>query len=117
MLLLPLPELRARREQHKLIAGHTHASRGIGIPTVALLAKAGAKVYLTARTEASAQAAIEGIYSEHKGIAQGLIVPLPLELEDLASVFAASALVLQAEKKLDILSTSRLFFLHDMTYK
>ena len=60
---------------------------------------------MTSRTEASAQKAIEGIYAEYKGIEQGRIVPLALELEDLASVLAASALVVQAEKKLDLLST------------
>ena len=61
-------------------------------------------MYLTARTEGAAQKAIEGIYADYAGVERGEIVPLPLELQDLASVLGASALVAQAEKKLDILS-------------
>lgn len=78
-------------------------SKGIGYWTVHRLACCGAKVYLTARNEASAADAIERLKAEGLGPGNGEILWLKLELSDLPGTKAAAEEFLRSENRLDIL--------------
>ena len=60
-------------------------------------------MYLAARNEANAQAAIEQLYSDNPTVNKGSLVWLPLDLADLESVKMAAETVLKQESRLDIL--------------
>jgi enoyl-[acyl-carrier-protein] reductase (NADH) len=79
-------------------------SAGLGYENTTELAKHGAKVYLAARSESKAQAAIEKLYSEHPNIKKGNLIFLPLDLADLDSVVNAVESFTSQEQRLDILS-------------
>jgi NAD(P)-dependent dehydrogenase (short-subunit alcohol dehydrogenase family) len=74
------------------------------------LARHGAKVYLGARSETKAHAAIERLHTEHREIEKGQLVFLPIDLSDLASVVKAAQTFIKEEQRLDILGKS--FLLH-----
>lgn len=78
-------------------------SAGIGYEVAAGLAKRGAKVYLGARSESKAQAAIEQLYSENPNIKKGNLVFLPVDLADLDSVANAVKSFTDHEERLDML--------------
>lgn len=84
----------------------THAiSSGIGYTTAEQLARHGAKVYVAARSEAKAHAAIEKIYVNDKKVKAGKLIYLPLDLADLDSVAKAAEIFLKREDRLNILGT------------
>ena len=78
-------------------------SAGIGYHTAEELALHGAKVYIGARSEKRAHAAIERLYAEHPRLPRGLVVYLPLNLSDLNNVVEAAEAFLKQETRLDIL--------------
>jgi NAD(P)-dependent dehydrogenase (short-subunit alcohol dehydrogenase family) len=78
-------------------------STGIGLSTVKFLARAGAKVYLAARNESKAIAAIEELKKDGLGPKGGEVIWLKLDLNDPAGTKAAAEEVLVREKRLDIL--------------
>lgn len=80
-------------------------SSGIGYTTAEQLARHGAKVYVAARSEAKAHAAIEKIYANNKKVEAGKLIFLPLDLADLDSVANAAEIFLKQEGRLDILGT------------
>ncbi|KAH8803329.1 hypothetical protein F5884DRAFT_504592 [Xylogone sp. PMI_703] len=86
-----LPDLKER--VYIVTGGNT----GIGQATVFHLAKHGAKVYMGARSESKAQAAIQGIKQE---IPDAEVEMLLMDLMDLSSVVAAAKKILQIEPKL-----------------
>jgi NAD(P)-dependent dehydrogenase (short-subunit alcohol dehydrogenase family) len=63
-------------------------------------------VYLAARSEAKANAAIEKLYEENQNLEKGKVVFLPLDLADLDHVVKAAEIFLGHEDRLDILGTS-----------
>lgn len=80
-------------------------SSGIGYTTTEQLARHGAKVYVAARSEAKAHAAIEKMHANNKEVEAGKLIFLPLDLADLDSVAKAVGIFLKQEDRLDILST------------
>lgn len=78
-------------------------SSGIGYTTAEQLARHGAKVYVAARSEARAHAAIEKIYANNREVAAGKLIFLPLDLADLDSVAKAAEIFLKQENRLNIL--------------
>jgi len=80
-------------------------SSGIGYTTAEQLARHGAKVYVAARSETKAHAAIEKIYSNNKRVEAGRLIFLPLDLADLDNVARAAEIFLKQEERLDILGT------------
>ncbi|KAF7983225.1 hypothetical protein HWV62_23514 [Athelia sp. TMB] len=87
----------------------TGANGGIGYQTVKQLASRGAKVYLGARSEAKAAAAIQKMHDEGLGNRPGEVVWLDLDLADPRQAKAAAERVLAREQRLDILSTATEF--------
>ena len=84
----------------------THAnSSGIGYITAEQLARHGAKVYVAARSEVKAHAAIERIHANNMHVEAGKLLFLPLDLADLDSVSKAAEIYLKQEDRLDILGT------------
>lgn len=79
------------------------SSTGIGLATVRHLARAGATVYLAARNEARASAAIAQLAGE--GLTE--ITWLKLDLDDPRDAQKAAQEFLRREKRLDILSEFR----------
>lgn len=80
-------------------------SSGIGYATAEQLACHNAKVYLAARSEAKAHAAIEKIYANNKDVKAGKLIFLPLDLADLDGVAKAAEVFLKQEDRLNILGT------------
>jgi NAD(P)-dependent dehydrogenase (short-subunit alcohol dehydrogenase family) len=80
-------------------------SSGIGYTTAEQLARHGAIVYVAARSEAKAHAAIEKIYANNKKVEAGKLILLPLDLADLDSVAKAAEFFCKQEDRLDILGT------------
>ncbi|ORY81484.1 hypothetical protein BCR37DRAFT_336191, partial [Protomyces lactucae-debilis] len=78
----------------------TGGNTGIGYETCLMLAQAGAKVYLAARSEARANAAIEKIRARNP---KGTVQWLKLDLQDLESVRSAAQSFSNKESKLDAL--------------
>ncbi|RSL98380.1 hypothetical protein CEP52_010400 [Fusarium oligoseptatum] len=91
-----LPDLRGK------IAVVTGAGTGIGFATVKLLARKGAKVYLTTRNESRAIQA-KGILDEDPDIDPDNVQWLTLDLSDPISVTAAADELKRRETKVDIL--------------
>ncbi len=80
-------------------------SAGIGFATVEHLLKHGAKVYIGARSEEKAQAAIERLKAN--GPNSGEVQYLNLDLSDVTKAKASAEHFLSNETRLDILSTPR----------
>ena len=78
------------------------SSTGIGYHTVKFLARKGAKVYLGARNEKKAQAAI--IELEKEGIGSGQVLWLDVNFSDPRWAKQAAEEFLRRESRLDILS-------------
>ena len=80
------------------------SSTGIGYHTVKLLARRGAKVYLGARNESKAKAAIAEL--EREGLGSGQVVYLHVDLSDPRWAQEAANEFLTKETRLDILGLS-----------
>ncbi len=80
-------------------------SSGIGYTTTEQLARHGAKLYVAARSEGKAHAAIEKIHANNKKVEAGKLIFLPLDLADLDSVAKAAEIFLKQEDRLDVLGT------------
>lgn len=78
-------------------------SSGIGIYILLHLVRQGAKVYLAARNEERANAAIERLKKEGLGPNPGEIIWLNFDLAYPSQAKKAAESVLQREKRLDIL--------------
>lgn len=63
-------------------------------------------MYVAARSEAKAHAAIENICANDRSIEAGKLVFLPLDLADLDSVVEAAEVFSEQEIKLDVVSES-----------
>lgn len=85
-----------------------YKSAGIGYAVTAELFRHGAKVYLAARSESKALAAIEKLRAENSKIPKENLVWLPLDLANLDLVERAASTFLKREDRLDILGTSSL---------
>ncbi|KAK7683130.1 hypothetical protein QCA50_013803 [Cerrena zonata] len=81
----------------------TGGNAGIGLATVRHLARSGAKVYLGARNEEKAKAAIEKLKQEGLGPKNGEVIWLKLDLSDPKKAKEAALEFLEKEKKLDVL--------------
>ncbi|MCJ1473013.1 hypothetical protein MMC13_001662 [Lambiella insularis] len=82
----------------------TGGNAGIGAAIVEGLAAHGAKVYMGARSEERAKAAIEKIQDAHPEVKQkGLVVWLPLDLTEPSDVIKSADDFMGREKRLDIL--------------
>ncbi|EMD40352.1 hypothetical protein CERSUDRAFT_102762 [Gelatoporia subvermispora B] len=95
--LTDIPDLHGR------VAIVTGANAGIGLYTVYFLAKRGAKVYLGARSEAKAQAAIARLREEGLGEDEGELVWLDIDLSDPRKAKQAARWFMEREVRLDIL--------------
>ncbi|PSR76191.1 hypothetical protein PHLCEN_2v8614 [Hermanssonia centrifuga] len=84
----------------------TGGNAGIGFATVAHLLKHGAKVYIGARNEGKAQAAIERLKANGPN-SGGEVQYLNLDLSDVTKAKASAEHFLSNETRLDILSTPR----------
>ena len=78
-------------------------SAGIGFATVQHLARHGAKVYMAARSEAKAKAAIERLHAEGLGPGNGEVIWLELDLANPRNAKRAGEEILSKEKRLDVL--------------
>jgi len=81
----------------------TGANTGIGLATVQHLTRAGAKVYLAARNESRATAAITQLNAEGFAPGNGEVVWLKLDLSDPRAAKESAQDFLALEKRLDIL--------------
>ncbi|PNP73503.1 hypothetical protein FNYG_13153 [Fusarium nygamai] len=84
----------------------TGGNAGIGYYTVKHLALNGAKVYMGARSETRAKAAIKRLLEENPSIPQENVVWLQLDLSNQAQVVDAALELRSREKRLDILGNS-----------
>ena len=62
-------------------------------------------MYVAARSEVKAHAAIEKIYANNRKVKAGKLIFLPLDLADLDSVTKAAEIFLKEEDRLDVLGT------------
>lgn len=76
----------------------------MGYIVVEQLALHGAKVYMGARSESKAFAALEKLRSDHPELPQDRIAWLPLDLTTIGDVKRGAAHFLAIEDRLDILS-------------
>ena len=81
-------------------------SSGLGFATVQHLARHGVKVYLAARSEARAMAAIDKLHAEGLKPGNGTIEWLELDLSDPRKAKSSAEVFLAREKRLDILGAS-----------
>ena len=88
-----------------MLSAKSRNSSGIGYATTEKLARHGAKVYVAARSEAKAHAAIEKIHANNRNVEAGKLVFLALDLADLDSVAKATEIFLKQEDRLDVLGT------------
>ncbi|KAF5361386.1 hypothetical protein D9758_006195 [Tetrapyrgos nigripes] len=79
----------------------TGGNRGIGYATIQHLARAGAKVYMAARSEEKAEEAIESL--KKSGIEPGEVAYLKLDLQDPKQVKQAAEEFASKETRLDVL--------------
>ncbi|KAF7983220.1 hypothetical protein HWV62_23504 [Athelia sp. TMB] len=82
----------------------TGGNSGIGYQTVKQLVQHGAKVYMGARSESKANAAIQRLHDEGLGDRAGEIVWLDLDLTYPSKAKAAAQYILSREQRLDILN-------------
>ena len=78
-------------------------SAGIGFATIQHLARRGAKVYMAARNEQKAKAAIERLQAEGLSPGNGEVHWLKLDLSDPREVKRATEEFMQKEDRLDVL--------------
>ncbi|RPD65672.1 NAD-P-binding protein [Lentinus tigrinus ALCF2SS1-7] len=81
----------------------TGGNSGIGFATVQHLARKGAKVYLTARNEERAKAALERLNAEGLAPGNGTVVWLELDLSDPRKAKKSAESFLEKETRLDVL--------------
>ncbi|KAI8984862.1 NAD-P-binding protein [Trametes punicea] len=81
----------------------TGGNAGIGFATIQHLSRHGAKVFMAARNEWKAKAAIERLHAEGLGPGNGEIFWLQLELSDPRAVKEAAEEFMKRESRLDIL--------------
>ncbi|KAL7281917.1 hypothetical protein ACG7TL_003383 [Trametes sanguinea] len=81
----------------------TGGNAGIGFATIKHLARHGAKVYMAARNEQKAKAAIERLHAEGLGPGNGEIHWLHLDLNDPRNVKQAAEEFMKKEIRLDVL--------------
>ncbi|OBZ66543.1 hypothetical protein A0H81_13380 [Grifola frondosa] len=81
----------------------TGGNAGIGFSAIQHLARRGAKVYMAARNEQKAKAAIERLHKEGLAPGNGKVVWLDLDLNDPRTVKMSAAAFLEKEERLDIL--------------
>ncbi|KAH9921374.1 hypothetical protein B0H21DRAFT_701637, partial [Amylocystis lapponica] len=81
----------------------TGGSSGIGYATLQHLARHGAKVYMAARSEAKAQAALARLEAEGVAPGNGTVRWLPLDLCDPRNAQKAAEEFMAKEKRLDVL--------------
>jgi NAD(P)-dependent dehydrogenase (short-subunit alcohol dehydrogenase family) len=79
-------------------------SAGIGYSTVKHLARHGAKVYMAARNQSKAEAAIAQLKAEGLGPGNGEVIWLELDLVDPQNAKKAAEEFIKREKRLDVLS-------------
>ncbi|KZP08215.1 NAD(P)-binding protein [Athelia psychrophila] len=84
----------------------TGSNTGVGYETCKILAQHGAKVYMAARSESRAKAAIERLHAEGLGTNAGEVIWLELDLASPRQTKEAAEYILSHEQRLDILSTS-----------
>ncbi|EEB94675.1 hypothetical protein MPER_06472 [Moniliophthora perniciosa FA553] len=92
------------------IAIVTGGNRGIGYATVQHLVRAGARVYMAARDEKKAKAAIETLQRQGLGPGNGQVHWLKLDLSDPRAAKAAAEEFTSQEKRLDILVNNAAVF-------
>ncbi|KZP08212.1 NAD-binding protein [Athelia psychrophila] len=81
----------------------TGSNTGVGYQTCKLLAQHGAKVYMAARNESKAKAAIERLHAEGLGTNAGEVIWLKLDLASPRQTKEAAEYILSREQRLDIL--------------
>ncbi|KAI9059034.1 NAD-P-binding protein, partial [Trametes sanguinea] len=81
----------------------TGGNAGIGFATIQLLARHGAKVYMAARNEQKAKAAIERLRAQGIGPGNGEVLWLHLDLSDPRNVKNAAEEFMKREARLDVL--------------
>ncbi|OAX40087.1 NAD(P)-binding protein [Rhizopogon vinicolor AM-OR11-026] len=81
----------------------TGGNAGIGYATVKHLARHGAKVYMAARNQSRAEAAIAQLKEEGLGPGNGEVVWLELDLKDPRNAKKAAEEFMKKEKRLDVL--------------
>ncbi|KAK7056097.1 NAD-binding protein [Favolaschia claudopus] len=81
----------------------TGGNTGIGYATIQILARRGAKVYMAARNESRAKEAIYKMQSDSKGLGEGSVEWLELDLSDPRSAARAAQTFLGKERRLDML--------------
>ncbi|CAK5276220.1 unnamed protein product [Mycena citricolor] len=86
---------------HGKVALVTGGNTGIGYATIQMLARKGAKVYMGARDQERAEAAIQQLEAE--GISDGSVHWLKLDLSDVRRVREAVASFCKKEERLDVL--------------
>ena len=79
-------------------------SRGVGYATIKHLARHGAKVYLAARDESRAKAAIARLESDGLGPGNGQVLWHELDLSDPRKAKKSAEDFLKKESRLDVLS-------------
>ncbi|OCH94500.1 NAD-P-binding protein [Obba rivulosa] len=98
--LKDIPDLSGR------VAIVTGANAGIGLYTAYYLAKRGAKVYLGARSEEKAKAAVTRLRAEGLGEDEGELIWLDIDLSDPRRAKKAAQWFMGQEVRLDILASS-----------
>ncbi|KZP16063.1 NAD(P)-binding protein [Athelia psychrophila] len=81
----------------------TGSNTGVGYYTCKILAQHGAKVYMAARNESKAKAAIERLHAEGLGTNAGEVIWLKLDLASPRQTKEAAEYILSREQRLDIL--------------
>ncbi|KAI0821633.1 NAD-P-binding protein [Trametes gibbosa] len=81
----------------------TGGNAGVGFAAIQYFARHGAKVYMAARNEQRAKAAIQRLQASGLGPGNGEVIWLKLELSDPREIMRAAEDFMQKEKRLDIL--------------
>ncbi|KAI0640561.1 NAD-P-binding protein [Trametes meyenii] len=90
----------------------TGGNAGVGFATVQHLARHGAKVYMAARSEEKARAAIGRLHSEGLAPGKGEVIWLNLDLSDPRDVKKAAEAFMKLEDRLDVLINNAAILLH-----
>lgn len=88
-----------------VLFANSNGSRGVGYGTVKHLARLGAKVYLAARDESRAKAAIARLELEGFGPGNGHVLWHELDLSDPRKAKKSAEEFLKKETRLDVLGT------------